>query len=33
MKIFVLKRPGFRKLSHTSEMQIDALKHREGLKG
>ena len=33
MKIFVLKPAGFRKLSHSSEMQNDALMHREGLKG
>ena len=29
----VLKPPGFRKLSHFSEMQSDASMHREGLKG
>ena len=33
MKIVVLKPPGFRKLSHFSEMRNDALMHREGLKG
>ena len=32
-KKIVLKRLGFRKLSNSSEMQNDALKHREGLKG
>ena len=31
--IFVLESLGFRKLSHASEMQNDALMHREGLKG
>ena len=29
----VQKRQGFRKLSHSSNMQNDALKHHEGLKG
>ena len=33
MKKMVLKSLGFRKLSHSSEMQNDALMHREGLKG
>ena len=33
MKIFVLKPVGFTKLSDFSEMQDDALMHREGLKG
>ena len=33
MKIFVVKPVGFRKLSHSSEMQNDAFMHREGLKG
>ena len=33
MKIFVLIPLGFTKLSHFSEMQDDALMHREGLKG
>ena len=33
MQICVLKPPGFRKLSHSSEMRNDALMHREGLKG
>ena len=34
MKEIVLKRQGFRKLSHSSDkMQNDALKHREALKG
>ena len=33
MKMFVLKPPGFMKLSHYSEMRNDALMHREGLKG
>ena len=31
MKKIVLKRLGFRKLSNSSEMQNDALKHRDGL--
>ena len=31
MKILVLKPPGFRKLSHSSEMRNDAIMHREGL--
>ena len=33
MNFLVLKPPGFRKLSHFSEMRNDALIHREGLKG
>ena len=33
IKIFGLKTLGFRKLSHFSEMQNDALRHCEGLKG
>ena len=33
MKIFVRKPLGFMKLSHSSEMQNDALMHREGIKG
>ena len=33
MKIVVLKQIGFRRLSHSSEMQNDALMHREGLMG
>ena len=33
MNLVVLKPPGFRKLSHSSEMQNDALMHCEGLKG
>ena len=33
MEIFVLKSLGFRKLIHSSEMQNDALRHRDGLKG
>ena len=33
MKNFVPKPLGFTKLSHFSEMQDDALMHREGLKG
>ena len=33
MKIVVPKPLGFMKLSHFSEMQDDALMHREGLKG
>ena len=33
MKNFVLKPPGFRRLSHSSEMRNDALMHREGSKG
>ena len=33
MKIFVVKPLGFRKLSHASEMQNDALMYRVGLKG
>ena len=33
MKIVVLKPPGFRKLSHSSEMRNDVLMHRESLKG
>ena len=32
MKIFVLKLTCFRKLSHSAEMQNDALVHCEGLK-
>ena len=32
-KIVILKPLGFRKLSHSSDMQNDALMHREGLKG
>ena len=32
MQIFFLKPLGFRKLSHASEMQNDALMRREGLK-
>ena len=33
MGIFVLKPLGLRELAHSSEMQNDALMHREGLKG
>ena len=33
MQIFVRKPPGFRKLGHSSEMENDALMHREGLNG
>ena len=33
MKIFALEPLGFRKLINSSEMQNDALMHREGLKG
>ena len=33
MKIFVPKPPGYTKSSHFSEMQDNALMHREGLKG
>ena len=33
MKICGLKALGFGKLGHSSEMQNDALMHREGLKG
>ena len=33
MKNLVLKPLDFRKLSHTSKMQNDALMHHEGLKG
>ena len=33
MKIFVPKPLGFTMLGHFSEMQDDALMHREGLKG
>ena len=33
MKCFVLQPPGFRKLSHSSEMRNDALMHRDGPKG
>ena len=31
MKCFVLQPPGFRKLSHSSEMRNDALMHRDGI--
>ena len=33
MTVFVIKPPGFRKLSHSSVMWNDVLMHREGLKG
>ena len=33
METLALQPPDFRKLNHSSEMQHDALMHREGLKG